>query len=459
MKIEFIFDDIFMSIKDKKIKDKKLLSIVNTLKNLRNSFNKGVKIKILDVFNKEYKKFVAYVTIINQEYFKIYINEKYEKYTVHLPYVLLHELLHIVLKHFFKENIYNSHFMNIIKDIEVNMYIDLLTNYIPEIHLMYIKNISELLEKEDRIILGFFAYIISLNLIEDLGGLEKFVNEHLFFLSDEQKAHWIEFQNKRKKGIVSYEDILEEAKYWIEASDVLSTARISEEFNSFDNIKYKSGQVKSMNTMPKKILSKYNRILNDLKQYIARSKSMKKNKQVALVRSILPMHLSRKNYVELSSNMEPVFYENYIMKDTYSRKSLYIYIDVSGSMFNYIGYAMELMKFFADMNPKIFLFSMYVQEYDLKKFIEGDYETSFGTYIDPVLNHIAENRLENAIILTDMQWTIKSKKTLKNLKKANSKIHFIAINTNIGRKIIRIFKMFAKSCLGKYYEINIREGD
>ncbi len=101
----------------------------------------------------------------------------------------------------------------------------------------------------------------------------------------------------------------------------------------------------------------------------------------------------------LHSGLIP-FSANYIQKPVYSEKAT-IYLDVSGSMTFEIDRIVDLLHYFKSfIKMPIYVFSDDVYE---ARFRNGKltYDTSFGTTMEPVFNHIRQNKIKKSMILTD----------------------------------------------------------
>jgi len=81
---------------------------------------------------------------------------------------------------------------------------------------------------------------------------------------------------------------------------------------------------------------------------------------------------------------------------------VHVYIDVSGSMDNYIEDILGSLSTVRDvLYPRIHCFSTIVETINTKEVLTGKYKSTYGTNIDCVIEHAGEKCIRKAVIITD----------------------------------------------------------
>ena len=81
---------------------------------------------------------------------------------------------------------------------------------------------------------------------------------------------------------------------------------------------------------------------------------------------------------------------------------VHIYLDVSGSMGSYLETIFSCLKPLQNLlYPQIHIFSTEVVDYPISKILQGRYESTYGTDINCVLEHIIANKIRKAALVTD----------------------------------------------------------
>jgi len=104
-----------------------------------------------------------------------------------------------------------------------------------------------------------------------------------------------------------------------------------------------------------------------------------------------------------------------------------IYIDVSGSVNDYIPVFMGVVKACEDKIGDIYLFSNKVEKIEKSDFISGKYKTTGGTD-DCWLEHIIENKIKKALIFTDGYFDF----TEKNISRLTKDVELIFALVGVG---------------------------
>ena len=82
--------------------------------------------------------------------------------------------------------------------------------------------------------------------------------------------------------------------------------------------------------------------------------------------------------------------------------NVHIYLDVSGSMNLYLDTIFSCLKPIQNwVHPKVHIFSTEVIDYPIQNILQGRYKSTYGTDINCVLEHIIENKINKAAIITD----------------------------------------------------------
>ena len=127
--------------------------------------------------------------------------------------------------------------------------------------------------------------------------------------------------------------------------------------------------------------------------------------QLAQRETLLPYPTlpDRRASVMQSLGQSPVFFRGSALglcRETVGK--VHIYLDVSGSMDFYLDTIFSCLKPIQNwLHPKIHIFSTEVIDYPIQHILQGRYASTYGTDIDCVLEHIIENKINKAAIITD----------------------------------------------------------
>ncbi len=124
-------------------------------------------------------------------------------------------------------------------------------------------------------------------------------------------------------------------------------------------------------------------------------------------RSIVPV-IGRREFMMLYKNVYPFFFPNIVedIADAYRRVNLYI--DVSGSMEDYLPFIYKLIdsvKMY--INHTIYLMSSDIVAIMIDEFKKGIKKTGYGTSFNRLLEHAIENDFKKLLVITDGEGSIK----------------------------------------------------
>ena len=129
--------------------------------------------------------------------------------------------------------------------------------------------------------------------------------------------------------------------------------------------------------------------------------------------------LKRREIIFLSRRVIPIFYENQEAMKSTAFKSAAIYIDVSGSIVDFLPVIFDLLAGLKDyISPPYYQFSTEVTELMGKEVEKKITRTTWGTNINNVIEHAWRKRIKNVIIITDGYWVLteENKKRMRKMK-------------------------------------------
>jgi len=148
--------------------------------------------------------------------------------------------------------------------------------------------------------------------------------------------------------------------------------------------------------------------------------------QFVLQRGVVPAP-GRKEIFLLEGGYHPVFYDNNAFDRSESENRVHIYIDVSGSISDYIHLLFGLVAHAGDLvGEPVYLFSNKVCEASLRELKAGEYKTTFGTDIDCVARHALEHKFHKILIITDGFFT-RVNESLEDDFRKNVACYFILV--------------------------------
>ena len=119
--------------------------------------------------------------------------------------------------------------------------------------------------------------------------------------------------------------------------------------------------------------------------------------------SPVPIYPSKRDLVLLAAGFYPGSFHNVITRNGFREKGLAIYLDVSGSVNEYLPKILAILQSLKREITTIYLFSNQVFETSFAALLKGNIKTTGGTDFDCIAASILENRLDKAIIITDGQ--------------------------------------------------------
>lgn len=129
--------------------------------------------------------------------------------------------------------------------------------------------------------------------------------------------------------------------------------------------------------------------------------------------------LNEKTYIiRQESDLDVVFYDTTSKTPSLDKPEVYcnVYVDVSGSMSEYYSELYSALSPFAKQNLiRIFLWSTFVSPVKPQDFLKGKLITSTGTEISCVLEHILQNKVKKALVLTDGIFSRPSERLIKQI--------------------------------------------
>ena len=152
--------------------------------------------------------------------------------------------------------------------------------------------------------------------------------------------------------------------------------------------------VKSHLSIRKALLQKFT-----TKRKIDRFKELFRDRRIST--SPIPIHPSKRDLVLLSAGIDPFYFHNHIRTQKKRNKGLAIYLDVSGSVNEYLPRILGILQNLKNEIKNVFLFSNKVLEISFETLLKGHLPTTFGTDFNCVANSILEHKFNKALIITD----------------------------------------------------------
>ena len=127
----------------------------------------------------------------------------------------------------------------------------------------------------------------------------------------------------------------------------------------------------------------------------------------------------RRATVMRSLGQHPVFFRGHIAQIHKETVGLvHVYLDVSGSMENYLQTIFSCLKPLRNhLYPILHIFSTEVIDCPIEEILKGIYSTTHGTDIDCVLEHVIKNKIIKAAIITDGYVGAPSEELMEKLPK------------------------------------------
>jgi hypothetical protein len=121
----------------------------------------------------------------------------------------------------------------------------------------------------------------------------------------------------------------------------------------------------------------------------------------AITVSPIPLHPSKRDLVLLSAGIVPFQYHNRAQRIAVKEHGLAVYLDVSGSVNEYLPEIIGVLQSLKGELTTIFLFSNKVVEVPFKTLLAGHVKTTYGTDFDCIAESVIERSLDKAVIFTD----------------------------------------------------------
>ena len=119
------------------------------------------------------------------------------------------------------------------------------------------------------------------------------------------------------------------------------------------------------------------------------------------ITSPFPINPSRRDLVLLSAGIWPGFFRNRQPEITRRQKGVALFLDVSGSVNDYLPQIIGILSGFRERIRTIHLFSNAVVEVPFTALCHGKIRTTYGTDFDCIANTILEKEYERAAVITD----------------------------------------------------------
>ena len=117
--------------------------------------------------------------------------------------------------------------------------------------------------------------------------------------------------------------------------------------------------------------------------------------------SPIPIYPSKRDLVLLSTGIYPGYFHNNVYKVNYREKGIACYLDVSGSVNEYLPKILGILRNLQKELKSIFLFSNKVVEVPFTTLMKGEIQTTYGTDFDCIAESILEREYEKAVVITD----------------------------------------------------------
>jgi len=117
--------------------------------------------------------------------------------------------------------------------------------------------------------------------------------------------------------------------------------------------------------------------------------------------SPIPIQLSKGDMVKVAAGCYPLYYHNQIIDPKTKTQGLALYLDVSGSVNEYLPTIISILRRFSHEIREVYQFSNKVVKTNLNQLCKGHITTTMGTDFDCVARSILEHNYEKAIVITD----------------------------------------------------------
>jgi hypothetical protein len=135
------------------------------------------------------------------------------------------------------------------------------------------------------------------------------------------------------------------------------------------------------------------------KRKIDRFKELFQDRRISV--SPIPVHPSKRDLVLLASGIWPCYFHNQLSKPQKRDRGLAIYLDVSGSVNEYLPKILGILKSLRKEVTTIFQFSNKVVETSFETLLKGNIQTTFGTDFNCIAQSLLERGFDKAVVITD----------------------------------------------------------
>ena len=330
----------------------------------------------------EYTKEVPTAAVTAEEKFTLKINPDFECEYVECPEdlagILLHELLHVVLRH---RHYPCNKLYNFCCDAWINAYINKIAPELTGVFVrFYDKNkfpqnflrskASNLEGKYKRLYNKLYGNPSSVAVPDIVELFKNYENEI-------ERTTTVGGDNPPKKG----EEVVEYVEKVINKNR--RAGKGGELSNALSDIKY-------------------NNSLDRAARLAAMASS--RGQLISLLsedrtRTVVPSRLPRTAGAYFTMNMNPFFYEE---QQNQGQNKLHVYFDVSGSVTSELDFIMgAVLALKESYELNLYQFSTQVIEVGLEEVKAGKIKSTGGTCFNCVARHIQENNIENALLFTD----------------------------------------------------------
>lgn len=139
------------------------------------------------------------------------------------------------------------------------------------------------------------------------------------------------------------------------------------------------------------------------------------------ITSPFPINPSRRDLVLLSAGVWPGFFRNRQPEIVQKPKGIAVFLDVSGSVNDYLPEIIGILSGLRDRIRTVHLFSNTVVEVPFAELCKGQVQTTYGTDFDCIAKTILEKEYERAVVITDGYGGLKEESSAA-LAKADSRI-------------------------------------
>ena len=150
--------------------------------------------------------------------------------------------------------------------------------------------------------------------------------------------------------------------------------------------------IDSNRSIDRLILSAFscNHKINEIKSFFKKERR---------INDVVPIRPSSRDMGLLATGIVPAFWKNIKSKDASANKNIAIYLDVSGSVHEYLPKLLGIIKNLDKSIKQIYCFSNIVSEHSMVELSNGKFTTTGGTDFDCIASHLLENNEINKIII------------------------------------------------------------